>query len=185
MSDIAALLARVDVETRAKLDGAFQQLYPELRVIAHARLHRHAGGQGPDTGALVHECWMRLQRAGALSFEHQGQFLALASTAMRSIIVDLIRRAQAERRGGDVVHVTLGTTCADAVPDDAPQEVLALDEALHQLAGLDERAARVVEMRYFAGFDDARIAAALAVSERTVRRDWERARAFLALALQR
>lgn len=185
MSDIAEWLARADVDTRAKLDAAFQALYPELRLIARSRLRQHGSGPAADTGALVHECWLRLLRAGSLSFGHEGQFLSLAAVAMRSIIVDMIRRARADRRGGGVEHVALDTTLAGAVPDDAPQDVLALDDALRELARFDERAARVVEMRYFAGLADAQIALVLAVSERTVRRDWERARAFLALALQR
>lgn len=184
MGELTALLAATDLDTRARLDRAFELLYPELRVIARARLRRHGGPSGTDTGALVHECWLRLQRAEALRVEQQGPFLALAASVMRSAIVDLVRQAQAQRRGGGAEHVTLGTTLAGELGDE-PTEVLALDEALTQLAGLDARAAQVVEMRFYAGLSEPQVALALGVSERTVRRDWERARAFLALALQR
>lgn len=185
MGELTALLAATDLDTRARLDRAFELLYPELRVIAHARLRRHGGGPtGTDTGALVHECWLRLQRAESLHVSQQGPFLALAAAVMRSAIVDLVRQAQAQRRGGDAQHITLGTTLAGELGDE-PAEVLALDEALNDLARLDARAAQVVEMRFYAGLSEPQVAAALGVSERTVRRDWERARAFLALALQR
>lgn len=185
MGELTALLAATDLDPKTRLNRAFELLYPELRVIAHARLRRHGPAPaGTDTGALVHECWMRLQRAESLHIEHQGAFLALAASVMRSTIIDLMRRAQTARRGGDALHVTLGTTLAGQLGDD-PDEVLALDEGLGELARLDARAAQVVEMRFYAGLSEAQVATALGVSERTVRRDWERARAFLALALKR
>ncbi|HRD96983.1 MAG TPA: ECF-type sigma factor [Rubrivivax sp.] len=172
---------------RAQLDDRFAELYDELRVIARSRLRRHDRGGITSTGALVHECWMRLQRAGRLRFGHEGEFLALAATVMRSLIVDMARRARAEQRGGGAEHVPLDTTLADSLgsDDEESHDVVVLDEALTELARFDARAAQVVEMRFFAGLADAQIAAALGVSERTVRRDWDRSRAFLALALRR
>jgi RNA polymerase sigma factor (TIGR02999 family) len=172
--------------TRARLDGAFAGLYDELCIIARARLRR-SGANGvhgaTSTGALVHECWLRLERAGRVQVAERGRFLALAAQVMRSTIVDLVRRNQAQVRGGGVEHLTLDTGVAGAVAAEH-DEVLAIDQALGDLAARDARAAQVVEMRYFAGLDDAQIAQALAVSERTVRRDWDRARAFLAVALR-
>ena len=169
--------------TRARLDGAFAGLYDELCIIARARLRRSGAQGATSTGALVHECWLRLQRAGRVQVGEQGRFLALVSQVMRSTIVDMVRRSRAQMRGGDAEHLTLDTGVAEAVATDH-DDVLALDDALGQLAQRDQRAAQVVEMRYFAGLDDAAIAQALDVSERTVRRDWDRARAFLALALR-
>lgn len=172
---------------QALLDDRFAQLYGELETIARARLRRSGGAGLTSTGAVVHECWMRLRRADALRFSHEGEFLALAAAAMRSLIIDMARHAQAQRRGGGVAHVTLGNTLADALadaPTDEPEQLLAVDQALQQLAQLDHRGAQVVEMRFFAGLEDAQIAAALNISERTVRRDWERSRAYLALALR-
>lgn len=172
--------------TRARLDGAFAGLYDELCIIARARLRRGGapGAHGAtSTGALVHECWLRLERAGRVQVAERGRFLALAAQVMRSTIVDLVRRSRAQVRGGDVEHLTLDTGVAGAVAAEH-DEVLAIDQALAALAARDARAAQVVEMRYFVGLDDAQIAQALAVSERTVRRDWDRARAFLAVALR-
>lgn len=169
--------------TRARLDGAFAGLYDELCIIARARLRRSSGPGLTSTGALVHECWLRLQRAGRVQVGEHGRFMALVSEVMRSTIVDMVRRARAQRRGGDVEHLTLDTGVADAVGQ-ATEDVLALDDALSLLGEHDPRAARVVEMRYFAGLEDPQIALALEVSERTVRRDWDRARAFLAVALK-
>lgn len=170
--------------TRARLDGAFAGLYDELCVIARARLRRSAGQGATSTGALVHECWLRLERAGRVQVGERGRFLALAAQVMRSTIVDLVRRSRAQVRGGDVEHLTLDTGVAGAVAAEQ-DDVLAIDQALGELARRDARAAQVVDMRYFAGLDDAAIAQALTVSERTVRRDWDRARAFLAVALRR
>jgi RNA polymerase sigma factor (TIGR02999 family) len=185
MGDITAILSAQDIATRVKLDHAFAELYDELAVIARARLRR-SGAAFTGTSALVHECWLRIQRAGKLAFEHEGQFLAMAATVMRSVIVDAARRAAAAQRGGTAEHLALDTSLADrlaAVPGGEPADLLALDAAMASLAACDPRLAQVVEMRFFAGMADADIARALALSERTVRRDWQRARAFLALAL--
>jgi RNA polymerase sigma factor (TIGR02999 family) len=170
--------------TRARLDGAFAGLYDELCIIARARLRRTGAQGATSTGALVHECWLRLERAGRVQVGERGRFLALVSQVMRSTIVDLVRRSRAQMRGGDAEHLTLDTGVAESVAGTDHDDVLAIDDALGQLAQRDQRAAQVVEMRYFAGLDDAAIAQALQVSERTVRRDWDRARAFLALALR-
>jgi RNA polymerase sigma factor (TIGR02999 family) len=101
---------------------------------------------------------------------------------MRSVIVDLVRERRAERRGGDVRHVTLNTQ-ADS-PDGAEEEILRVHEALDDLARYDERLVRVVEMRYYVGMTEAEIADALGITDRTVRRDWEKARLLLAEALK-
>lgn len=186
MGDITALLTAEDISTRVKVDRAFAALYDELAVIARARLRRSAGDV-TSTGALVHECWLRLQRADGLRFDHEGQFLALAGSVMRSIIVDTARRAAAQRRGGDAAHVTLDTGAGDAALSPSaggPLDVLVLEDALAELARHDARLARVVELRFYAGATEQQMAAALGCSERTVRRDWERARAFLALAMR-
>ena len=102
---------------------------------------------------------------------------------MRSIIVDLARARQSERRGGDAAHTTLGTDVRDNVPA-GEDEIMDVHEALEQLALLDARLAKVVEMRYFGGLRETEIAEALGVNERTVRRDWEKARLLLAAALR-
>lgn len=164
-------------------DQLFALLYDDLAAMARARLRRGQRVTMADTGALVHESWLRLQGAAQLGFEDRSHFMAHAARVMRSVIVDMARRSQAVRRGGDAVFVTLDTQVGDSVAAEE-NDVLQVAEALEELARLDPRLARVVEMRYFAGLTEEEIASALGVTYRTVRRDWEKARAFLAMALK-
>jgi RNA polymerase sigma factor (TIGR02999 family) len=169
------------VESSAQLPGISEQAYRQLRVIARARLR--SGGRETllDTTALVHEAYLRIVSGSAardLGAAEQGRFLAYASRTMRSVIVDFARRRQSERHGGDVLMVTF-TGALDEQQPAAADDILRVHEALEELAAVDARLAQVVEMRYFAGLSEAQIALALDVSERTVRRDWEKARLLL------
>ena len=157
------------------------QAYRQLRVLARARLR--GGGREAllDTTALVHEAYLRVAGVEMDSAE-QRSFLAYAGRTMRSVIVDFARKRQAECRGGDVCIVTLTGTLAERSPA-AADEIVRVHEALDALARLDARLAQGVEMRYFAGLTEPQIAHALGISERTVRRDWEKARLLLARAL--
>ena len=173
------------VEPPERADGGppelSAQLYRQLRVLARARL-RHGGRETLlDTTALVHEAYLRLAGADAPPDERR-RFLAYASQTMRSVIVDFARKRQAECRGGDVVMVTLTGAVADR-GSAAADDIVRVHEALDELAHIDSRLAQVVEMRYFAGLTEAQIAQGLGISERTVRRDWEKARLLLAGAL--
>ena len=151
-------------------------LYGELRRIAHARL-RHAGSRTLlNTTGLVNEAYLKLAQAGQLEIADRGHFLAYAARAMRSIIIDQARRNQAARRGGAAEQVTLDSAMHAAGDDET---VLRVHEALAELAGADPRLAQVVELRYFGGLEHAEIAQALGVGERTVERDWARARIAL------
>ena len=154
-------------------------LYRSLRRMARARLRDGGRNTLLDTSALVHEAWMRM--AGA-DVQDPGRWMAYASRTMRSVIVDLARKRQAERHGGQafVVTWTEALQVRAAAPAD---EVVRVHEALAELEALDPRLAQVVEMRYFGGMDDLQIAAALGVSDRTVRRDWDKARLLLGQAL--
>ncbi len=159
-------------------DELLPLLYDELRRLARARLS--GGGRNVilDTTALVHESFLRLQKAGHLELKDRDHFLAYAASTMRSIVVDSIRRRQAERHGGDVVHVTLGTAAASELGA-SEEEILEVHDALGLLTKVNARLAQVVEMRYFLGLTDEEIGAALGTTDRTVRRDWERARLLL------
>jgi len=162
----------------ASVEALFPVLYRELRQLARSRLA--AGGRHTllDTSALVHEAFLRMQRNAGLELKDREHLLAYAATTMRSIVVDFIRRRSAERRGGDLDRVTLDTSVADQLGgEDA--EVLAVHEALEALRAVDPKLVQVVEMRYFAGLEEAEVAAALGVTDRTVRRYWERARLML------
>lgn len=183
MGDITQLIARARGGDRGALDDLFGQLYPELRRIARARLAHNVRDTLMDTTALVHECYMKFVAAQRLAVQDRVHFLAYSAKAMRSIIVDAARAARAERRGGDAAHVTLNTEHAEGLPQ-GEEEIVDIDEALKELARLDARLVQVVEMRYFAGMTDAEIGDALGVTDRTVRRDWEKARLLLAHALR-
>ncbi len=183
MGDVTRLIERARDGDCAAFDRIFELLYPELRQIAHRRLTRSAKDSLIETTALVNECYMKFIQRKSLTPGDRAHFLAYSAMVMRSIIVDAARAAHADRRGGDAEQVTLDTDLIDAVPNPAG-EILDVHAALEDLAGIDPRLARVVEMRYFGGMSDDEIAEALALSARTVRRDWEKARLLLAHALR-
>lgn len=183
MGDITQLIQRARDGDRSALDSLFEAVYPDLRRIAHARLRR--GFPDPDLGttALVNECYLKLHDAQRLDASNRAHFLAYASTAMRSIIVD-IARAQASARGGaNAPHVTLEDDLGGG-DSAAEEQILRVHEALEEIGKLDERLARLVEMRYFGGFNDLEIAEGLGITDRTVRREWQKARVLLASALR-
>ncbi|MEQ1684595.1 MAG: ECF-type sigma factor [Burkholderiaceae bacterium] len=152
--------------------------YAELKKIARARLHASGPLTQLNTTALVNESYLRLSaRAEQLQFPSEGHYYAYAAKVMRSIIIDLVREHQAERRGGGALRVTLSTTLGDGLP--AEDEALHVDEALRALEQVEPRLAQVVEMRYYGGLTETEIATALGVTDRTVRRDWDKARAIL------
>jgi RNA polymerase sigma factor (TIGR02999 family) len=183
MSEITSLLQAAGAGDRAAADRAYALLYAELRQLARSRLRRSGELTLMDTTALVHESFLRLQGAAAPSFPDRHHFLAYASRVMRAVVVDLVRARQAERRGGGAEHLPLDTGLGDSLSahDD---EVLRVHEALDELAAAEPRLAQVVELRYFGGLSEAEIAAALGVTERTVQRDWRKARLFLSLSLR-
>jgi|SRR3954452_8258033 len=164
------------------VDALFASAYQDLRKLARMRLRGGGRNTVLDTTSLVHESYLRLSRTGQLRVEDRTHFLRYASRAMRSVIVDLVRQRQAERRGGAAEHVTL-TTRAGAGGQAGERQILRVHEAVGELARHDPRMAQVVEMRYFGGLTEAEIAEALDVTDRTVRRDWEKARLWLAEAL--
>ena len=183
MGDITVLLRSARDGDALALSSLFQALYPDLRRIAQRRLARDERGTLLDTTALVHECYLKFANAQRLAPEDRGHFLAYAATAMRSIVVDFARARRAMRRGGGMPSETLDSAVIESVAN-GEDEVLAVHEALEELAVLDARMARVVEMRYFGGLADAEIAEALGIGLRTVRRDWEKARLLLAATLR-
>jgi len=185
MGEVTQLIARAQEGDRASLDRLFELLYPELRRIAHRRL-AHDGRSGSlQTTALVNECYLKFAQREGLSPSDRAHFLAYAATVMRSVIVDAARSARTDRRGGDAPHVTLDTAVGDsAAAAAAAGEVLDVHAALEELQAIDARLVRVVEMRYFVGMTDLEIAEVLGVTDRTVRRDWEKARLLLAHSMR-
>jgi|SRR5215831_8342408 len=177
------LVVRADSGDAAALRGLFDATYDDLRALARARLRTQRSGGLLNTTALVHESFMRFAHAGQLKIQDRQHFMRFAGKVMRSVIVDHVRECVAARRGGGAVHVTLTTQLGPPASDGA-MEILRVHDALEELAALDERMSQVVEMRYFAGMTETEIAAALGVTERTVRRYWEKARLLLLEALK-
>lgn len=179
---ITQLLRRIAVGDRAALDAVYASLYPELKRIARARLQHQGDGGGLQTTMVVHESFLRLAATPGAQLIDRKHFFAYAARTMRSVIVDAARESLAQRRGGDATHLTLGS--ADAVAaDSASDELLRVNDALAELEAIDPELAQVVEMRYFGGYTETEIAELSGVTERTVRRRWDKARAWLYVAL--
>ena len=174
---VTEILRRAEGGDRAALDRLFALLYEELREIARGRLRSRRRGATLQTTVLINEAWIRMAAREGFDFEDRGHFFAYASRVMRTVLVDHARRRRAEKRGGDAVHVPFRGH--DLPVEQQIDFVLALDEALTRLASLAERACRVVECRYFGGLTEQETAEALGVTDRTVRRDWTKAREWL------
>ena len=183
MGEVTQLIGRAREGDRAAFDRIFELLYPELRQIARRRLSRGPREGLIETTALVNECYLKFVQRDGLTPNDRAHFLAYSATVMRSIIVDAARVARTDRRGGDAEQVTLDTEAIESLPDPA-DEILDVHAALQDLGRIDDRLARVVEMRYFGGMEDAEIAEVMGVSKRTVSRDWDKARLLLAHALR-
>lgn len=158
--------------------ASFDIVYDRLKAMASRQLGRGARGT-LDTTALVHEAWLRFEGARKLSFEHSAQFFAYAARAMRHVLIDRARARMRQKAGGEWMRVTF-TGNADALAAfDSAEQVLALDAALTRLEQADARAAKVVELRYFAGLGVDQVATLLQITRRTVDRDWRYASAYL------
>lgn len=181
--EITELIVRANDGDAGAVDALFAALYADLHGLARAKLRHNAPFTVLDTTALLHESYLRLVNTGALNVANRAHFMAYAARTMRSIIVDFARQRLADRRGGGAAHVPLDTDIAQSVAG-GEDEIVRVHEALADLAQADERLARVVEMRYFAGLTEQEIATALGVTDRTVRRDWDKARLLLSLALR-
>ncbi len=162
-------------------EGALQHLVPlvynDLRRIAERHLRREPEGQTLQTTALVNEAYLRLANSRALNCQNRAHFLAVAAQVMRHILVDKARGRQRQRRGGGASALSLEEELVFSPARAA--ELVALDDALSELAKVDERKSRVVEMRFFAGLGVDEIADVLKISPETVTREWKRARAWL------
>lgn len=161
---------------RDAFDRLVPMLYDDLRRIARRQLRR-SPGQTLDTTGLVHEAYLKLIDPAKVDWQDRGHFLAVSARAMRQVIIGYARKRSAGKRGGGERPVTLDE--AQIAIDDQAERLLALDRALERLGGRDERLARVVECRFFAGLSEEETAQALGVSLRTAQRDWMRARAWL------
>jgi len=178
MSDRLDAVIQDAAGTGAAVDDLWAAAYDELRALARARLWRTGHRTLLDTTGLVNDVYLKLARRRKIHVAHRGAFFAYCARAMRSVIVDMARESQAACHGGAGQKVTLDTDLRASLPA-AESDPRRVDEALAALGEVEPRLAQVVEMRYFGGFNEAEIAAALGLTERTVRRDWSRARVLL------
>lgn len=179
---ITELLAASRGGDRTAGERVFTALYEELRLIARRERRRLQRGETLNTTAVVHEAYLRLLRDEELPWASRAHLLGTAALAMRRLLVDRARARLAAKRGGGAAPVELDDDlAAEAVQ--ASEDVLALDEALGRLEQTNGRLAQVVELRFFGGLSEAETGQVLDVDERTVRRDWLKAKAFLHLQL--
>ena len=176
MAEITELIGRARGGDREASERVFALLYDELRRLAAGQLR---GEQAMRTTSLVHEAYLKLAQHGAVEVNDRGHCFAVAARVMRQIVIDHVRARAALRRGGNLQIASLDTTALQAAAEDRGDEVLALDSALDRLADVDAPLAALVEMRFYAGLELAEIASVQDRSERSLKRDWRRARAFL------
>ncbi len=157
-------------------------MYDELRRIAHRQIGRERPGHTLDTTALVHEVYLKLVDQTRVQWADRSHFFAVATQAMRRILVDYARKYCSDKRGGGAIRVSLDD--ANPAVEDRAELLLAVDEALSELGKLDERLSRVVECRFFGGLTEEETAEVLGVTARTVRRDWSKAKGWLHHVLQ-
>ncbi len=175
--EITALLEAAGGGDRNAIDRLFEAVYAELHTIAHRQLRRSAGPSTLNTTGLVHEAYVKFSKQERWSVANRVHFYRLAARAMRSVVIDHARRKGRVKRGGELVAVELDERLL-AAPERA-EELLAVDEALSRLESVEPELAQVVEWRFYAGLSVDEIAGLLEVSDRTVKRRWRSARAFL------
>ena len=180
---VTELIKAADNNVPLAVNRLFDVLYKDLRRVANARLHSNGRAADMSPTVLVHETYERLVQLQELRVSDRKQFFTYASTVMRSVIVDMARARLADRRGGGVPDVPMNTMLEASLASPLDDSVVQINEALDQLAAVEPRLAQVVEMRYFGGLSMVEIAEAMDVTERTVARDWTKARALLAAML--
>jgi len=180
-ADITALLAAAEQGDRSAADAVFSALYDELRRMARRELGRN-GAVTLSATTLLHEAYLDLS-SRSNSFPDRNRFMGYASRVMRGLIIDYARSRQAQKRGGLFEITSIKTDVPAALPD--ASELSRISDALDELGEIDPRLARVVDLKFFCGFSFQEIAAMFEVSERTIQRDWEKARIFLHRTLNR
>jgi RNA polymerase sigma factor (TIGR02999 family) len=177
-SDLTTLLLSAERGDRTATDALFEALYEELHRMARRELARKdsAGVLGATT--LLHDAYLDISRRAGTAFPDRNRFMAYAARVMRGIIIDYARSKHAQKRGGQFEITSIRTDHAPAAAPDAGM-LTRLSEALNELATVDERLARIVDLKFFCGFSFGDIAGMLSVSERTVQREWEKARIYL------
>ena len=175
--EITELLEQWSGGNQAALDQLYPLVYEELRRLARSYMRREPKGHTLQTTALINEAYVRLVDQHSVRWQNRSHFFAISAQIMRRILVDHARKHLQAKRGGGAKRISLDEGMI--VAKERSEEVLMLDEALANLARLDPRRSQVVELRYFAGLNNSEIASVLQISENTVMRDWNLARAWL------
>ncbi len=174
---LSSLIASAEQGDRAAADQLFSALYDELHRMARRELSKRAAGMTLGATTLLHEAYLDISDREGVTFPDRNRFMGYAARAMRGLIIDYARRRQAQKRGGEFEITSLSTDIAEALAD--PDELTRLSSALDELEVTDPALARVVDLKFFGGFSFAEIGSMMAVSERTVQRDWQKARIYL------
>jgi RNA polymerase sigma factor (TIGR02999 family) len=176
-AEITRLLSEMRIGNRSAESTLMEALYPDLKRIAARYLRNERRGHTLQATALVNEACLQLLGQTEKNWANRSHFFAIASRLMRRIMVDYARKKKAGKRGGDLRRVELTDTLA--ISDDGLEQILQIDAALKRLAAWDARQCRVVELRFFGGLSEDEVAQVLGVASRTVKRDWNMARAWL------
>ena len=174
---LSSLIASAERGDRSAMDALFAALYTELHHLARRQLGRSAGSVTLGTTTLLHEAYLDMAGRDGAAFPDRGRFMSYAARVMRGLIIDYARNRQAHKRGGQFEIAPLGTDVAGPPADD--KELVRVSDALDELATVDPALAQVVDLKFFCGFSFAEIAAMLGSSERTVQRQWAKARIYL------
>ena len=174
---ITSLLVEWGNGDQSALENLMPLVYDELRRIARRFMRRQSAGHTFQTTELIHEAYLKLARGEEQNWKNRAHFFGVAAQAMRHILVDYARSKHSRKRGGWQEKVTLDDNCAISSPDSV--ELVQLDDAMKQLAALDPRKAKVVELKYFGGLNTEEIAEVLKISPETVKRDWRFSRTWL------
>lgn len=181
MGEVSLLLLAAREGDRAAADEAFALVYADLQRLARRQVRQHQGG--PGATSMVHEVYLRLVRPDAMQLDSREHFFALAARAMRQLVIDHARQRAAAKRGGGIVLQDLDEIAERIGARGDAERLIGLDQALNRLAALDRALVTLVEMRFFAGLELDEIAGITGRSERSLKRDWRKARAVLHAAL--
>lgn len=174
--DLCSLLSAAERGDKAAADALFSALYAELRRLARYELARHGAPVSLSATTLLHKAYIEIAGDNGTSFPDRNRFMGYAARVMRGLIIDHARSRHAQKRGGQFEITSLGAQCGDAVNE---QALISISEGLDELAKAEPMLAEIVDLKFFCGFSFAEIAAMKNVSERTIQRQWEKARIYL------
>ncbi len=182
-STIEALITLADQGDRSAADALFSNLYTELHRLARRELGRQQGPAGLGATTLLHEAYLAICDRESAVFPDRARFIAYAARVMRGLIIDDVRNRLAQKRGGGVIHTTFKPDVAQGVED--PHYLARISDALDDLAKHNPALAEIVDLRFFCGYSIAEIAAMRGVSERTIKRSWDKSRIYLYNAMSK